>query len=825
MNIAPGTRIRDYNIIQKLGEGGMGSVWLAEDINLDRKVAIKVLNPVLTTDPQLINRFRQEAKVQAGLIHPNIVALYNFFQEGDHYCMVMEYVEGITLKEYVRQHGPIREDFALRLFSQMLEGVGYAHVRGIVHRDIKPSNILIDKENNIKVMDFGIAKIVGDKGMTKTGMKMGTVYYMSPEQVRAEKDIDQRTDIYSLGITLYEMVTGTIPFNTNTESDFEVMHEIVTGNFRDPLSFNSGLSADIIGLIKRTTQIDKNLRPVTCYMVLNDGDSSSAVRQNYSSAGSAATNFTAAGYNTANSNSKPGEQKVINPGTFKGALKFFYIFHRYINPAIAILGLFMITTTNRMYDEFSRSSDSITLLTWLRILGNGALAIWGYIIMDSFGKLKFSAVQKNIKNYLIATIASGIFFAVLPYILLDMRDKYVPVFISSVIGSLVWGLAWIQFFKKSIQVKELESAAADTTASSPAQQFKPRSEPQRGMNFGSVNPSETKVNLSFYKSPLFIFGLIGIAVFPLIFDDLWRSDGLTTIDILVIFIAFSLTSVIIAEFHFSRSDRSGTSVFSKHPYIAASIIGAFLYILVLVMKFVIIGQVELKHYFSENLSFLTPILVGTLTAGAPFLLVSKRWTGSERNGDFISSFLQKVKDMKPVSLMVGAGLAPAFMILVLTNTIDYELKLILVTRSISAFSELVIILKLIMVLERDYNFSSKKFQSIAVLISNSSLFLLFTFMFVFITIFKSHSDLYPLISFFVLFKSVSYFFLGINLLSISELRKDIPLALLITSLFVALGSLNIHLMQTQITMIANELVTIYFFVNIIKWINSTVTEK
>ena len=207
MFITKNTILRDYQIIDELGKGGMGTVYLAEDQMLRRKVAIKVLNPILTDDAQFTERFRHEARVQASLIHSNIVTLYNFFEEDGYYCMVMEYAEGETLKEKIQKEGAIEEERALKIFRQMLEGVGYAHEKGIIHRDIKPSNIIIDSRDRVKIMDFGIAKILGDRGMTKTGTKLGTIYYMSPEQIRAEKDIDQRTDIYSLGITLYEMVT------------------------------------------------------------------------------------------------------------------------------------------------------------------------------------------------------------------------------------------------------------------------------------------------------------------------------------------------------------------------------------------------------------------------------------------------------------------------------------------------------------------------------------------------------------------------------------------------------------------------------------------
>jgi len=253
-------KIRDYKIINKLGEGGMGTVYLANDVMLERKVAIKVLNPLLTKDSQFTERFRHEAKVQASLVHPNIVALYNFFQEEDHYCMVMEYVEGETLKHLISSKGPIPEQKAIWILSQMVEAVGFAHKKGIIHRDIKPSNILISNDDTIKILDFGIAKILQDKGLTKTGTKMGTIYYMSPEQIKAAKDIDNRTDIYSIGVTFYEMLSGRVPFNVDTESDFEIMNEIVSGEIKDPREIYPHISDWIVKLLFDAVEKDRDKR-------------------------------------------------------------------------------------------------------------------------------------------------------------------------------------------------------------------------------------------------------------------------------------------------------------------------------------------------------------------------------------------------------------------------------------------------------------------------------------------------------------------------------------------------------------------------------------
>jgi len=263
--ITEGKIIRDFKIVKKLGEGGMGSVWSAEDLMLERQIALKMLNPLLTQDGNFTERFRQEAKIQAGLIHPNIITLHSFFMDEGNYYMVMEYAQGITLKELIKQKGNLNENTAKHIILQILEGVGFAHQKGIVHRDLKPSNIMIDNNLDIKIMDFGIAKVLGDRGMTKTGTKMGTLYYMSPEQVKAEKDIDQRTDIYSLGIIFYEMLTGKVPFNTDTESDFEVMSQIVHGDLGQALNMNFSLEKNTINVITKMTVNNKTERYVTCY--------------------------------------------------------------------------------------------------------------------------------------------------------------------------------------------------------------------------------------------------------------------------------------------------------------------------------------------------------------------------------------------------------------------------------------------------------------------------------------------------------------------------------------------------------------------------------
>src|SRR5579862_1560026 len=219
-----GTQIGNYRIEEKLGEGGMGVVYKGVDVNLDRVVAIKALNTELRGNAELEQRFRAEAKAQANLNHTNLAILYALLIEDGRPWMVMEFIEGETLEQMIQRRGPIPSEEAIPLFRQALLGLGYAHRMGIVHRDIKPSNIMVNRQGIVKVMDFGIAKVLGGRGMTRTGTQMGTAFYMSPEQV-LNRGVDIRSDIYSLGVTLYEMLTANVPFSG--ESDYQIMTDHV----------------------------------------------------------------------------------------------------------------------------------------------------------------------------------------------------------------------------------------------------------------------------------------------------------------------------------------------------------------------------------------------------------------------------------------------------------------------------------------------------------------------------------------------------------------------------------------------------------------------
>ena len=259
-----GHTVLDYRVTKLLGEGGMGNVYLAEHQKLGRQVAIKMLHGRLSRNAALRERFKNEASTLAHLQHPNIVALYDYIENEDGLFLVMEYVDGRGLDEYINTvSGPIPQERAVTMFSQILDGFQYAHDQQVVHRDIKPSNVLVNKQGIPKIMDFGIAKILSaDKSLTKTGMQMGTVLYMSPEQVKGEK-VDHRSDIYSLGITLFQMVTGQCPYSRDS-TEFEVYNQIVNKPLPSPRQVYPGVSKRIERVICRATNKKPSKRFEDC---------------------------------------------------------------------------------------------------------------------------------------------------------------------------------------------------------------------------------------------------------------------------------------------------------------------------------------------------------------------------------------------------------------------------------------------------------------------------------------------------------------------------------------------------------------------------------
>ena len=222
-NDLTGTLFADrYLLERKLGSGGMADVWLADDQELGRHVAVKILHERYANDEQFVERFRREATHAAGLSHPNIVSIYDRGVAGGSYYIVMEYIEGRTLKELIVTRGPCPVPVAISYTRQILAALRYAHKNGIIHRDIKPHNVLVDREGRVKVADFGIAR-AGASEMTEAGSIVGTAQYLSPEQARGAP-VDESSDLYSTGIVLYELLTGTVPFTGETPVEIAMKH-------------------------------------------------------------------------------------------------------------------------------------------------------------------------------------------------------------------------------------------------------------------------------------------------------------------------------------------------------------------------------------------------------------------------------------------------------------------------------------------------------------------------------------------------------------------------------------------------------------------------
>ncbi len=224
------TQIGKYKIIKLIGEGGMASVYEAEHVKLGNKAAVKILDEILIKKRNIKERFENEAKIMASLQHPNIVRVIDYEETPESLAIIMELIEGKSLTDYIKEKGKLQAREAVELQKILLNTFAYAHHKGIVHRDVKPSNIIIetDKNNNPKILDFGIAKLLqSDANLTNTGMQMGTPLYMSPEQVKDSKSIDHRSDIYSLGVVLYYMLSGNPPYNNSEMSNFDIFNKIV----------------------------------------------------------------------------------------------------------------------------------------------------------------------------------------------------------------------------------------------------------------------------------------------------------------------------------------------------------------------------------------------------------------------------------------------------------------------------------------------------------------------------------------------------------------------------------------------------------------------
>jgi|GEM_PF-3508231 len=272
------TTINGFTILRSVGKGGMAEVFYAEN-KLRKRAAIKILHPELQSNEDVRKRFVREAETIAFLEHPNIRQVYDMGEVDGNSFIIMEYLDGKDLKQHMLKNDAIAEKQAVLWVSEALKGLGYAHEQGVVHRDIKPSNIFLTDDGKIKLLDFGIAKVKHEGlGLTHTNTRMGTPIYMSPEQIRTPKEVDHRTDIYSMGVTLWTLLNGAPPYDDNTDSEYELMNRIV----QQPLPSLGRGSAKVNRTILFSTAKEASTRIGSCLKLLeNLSDDSTASMQTH----------------------------------------------------------------------------------------------------------------------------------------------------------------------------------------------------------------------------------------------------------------------------------------------------------------------------------------------------------------------------------------------------------------------------------------------------------------------------------------------------------------------------------------------------------------
>ncbi len=246
-----------YQIIEELGKGGMGKVYRALDKKLNEEVALKLIKPEIASDRETLERFQNELKLARKIRHSNVGGMYELLEDKGLHYITMEYVSGEDLKSFIHRSGQLASGTTIRIAKQICEGLSEAHKLGVVHRDLKSNNIMIDKEGNVRIMDFGIARSLEAKGITGAGVMIGTPEYMSPEQVEG-KEVDQRSDIYSLGVILYEMATGRLPFKGDTPFTIGMKHKGEAP--RDPREINAQIPEDLSSVIMRCLEKEKDKR-------------------------------------------------------------------------------------------------------------------------------------------------------------------------------------------------------------------------------------------------------------------------------------------------------------------------------------------------------------------------------------------------------------------------------------------------------------------------------------------------------------------------------------------------------------------------------------
>jgi serine/threonine protein kinase len=258
-----------YEVIEEIGQGGMGTVYKVYDQKVKEKIAIKLIKPAVAFDPSILERFNNEVKIARRIVHKNVCRMYDLSEsEGAHF-ITMEHVPGEDLSSLIKRIGQLGIKKAVFVTKQICEGLAEAHSLGIIHRDLKPQNVMLDKQGNVRIMDFGIARSLFTKGLTETGMLIGTPEYMSPEQVEGIV-VDERSDIYSLGVILYEMLTGLVPFDGNTPMSIALKHK--TDTPANPRTFNASIPEGLNRLIMKCLEKDPDKRYRSAREVIEELD-------------------------------------------------------------------------------------------------------------------------------------------------------------------------------------------------------------------------------------------------------------------------------------------------------------------------------------------------------------------------------------------------------------------------------------------------------------------------------------------------------------------------------------------------------------------------
>ena len=265
----PMKAVGHYDLLEKIAEGGMGAIYRGRDQRSGQIVAVKIMPPHMAANPVLLKRFEQEFKVAHKLDHPNIVRALDFGDTGSSPFLVMEFVEGESLGQQLERKGKMTEADAIKVIAQVAQGLHRAHKLGMIHRDVKPDNILVSTDGVAKLADLGLVKEAEtDLNLTKTGRGLGTPHFMAPEQFRDAKNVDVRCDIYSLGATLYMMVTGVLPFKSSGPLD--AWMKKIQNDLRSPRDFVPGLSERVTWAIRRAMSADADQRPNSCREFIED---------------------------------------------------------------------------------------------------------------------------------------------------------------------------------------------------------------------------------------------------------------------------------------------------------------------------------------------------------------------------------------------------------------------------------------------------------------------------------------------------------------------------------------------------------------------------